>query len=215
MRSTTGITCLFLDIGGVVLSDGWSHVFRSRAATEFQLDRQELENRHQKAWATHEMGLITLEEYLDLVVFHCRRPFTSAQFTSFIYAQSQADQEMLDLIRSLKIAYGLKIIVVSNESRELNDFRIRTFNLGNLVDAFVSSCFVHLRKPDAAIFRLALDVSQVPINNIIYIENTAMFIRVAEGLGIRSIFHTNHQSTANQLASFGLQIDQESSYVTG
>ena len=215
MTQPTSITCLFLDIGGVVLSDGWSHEFRSRAAMVFRLDRQELEDRHQQAWAAHEFGQINLDEYLDLVVFHRSRPFTSAQFTAFIYAQSQANQQMLDLIRSVKQANGLKVIVVSNEGRELNDYRIRTFNLGDLVDTFISSCFVHLRKPDAAIFRLALDVSRVPVDNIIYIENSAMYVQVAERLGIRSILHTDHQSTAERLKSFGLQIVQDSSHVIG
>ena len=214
MTQLNGITCLFLDIGGVVLSDGWCHEFRSRAAMVFNLDRQELEDRHHQNWAALELGQSSLDEYLEIVVFHRSRPFTRAQFIAFIYAQSQADQQMLDLIRSLKRAYGLKVIVVSNEGRELNDFRIRTFNLTELVDIFISSCFVHLRKPDAAIFRLALDVSQVPVDNIIYIENTEKFVIVAEGLGIRSILHTDYQSTADKLASFGLQI-QESSHVVG
>lgn len=215
MTSPTSITCLFLDIGGVVLSDGWGHVFRSRAATKFQIDYDELEDRHQQAWAAHELDQITMDAYLDLVVFHCSRPFTKAQFIAFIYEQSQADEQMLALIRSIKRTHGLKIIVVSNEGRELNDYRIRTFNLGNLVDTFISSCYVHLRKPDTAIFRLALDVSRVPVDNIISIDNTAMHVQVAEALGIRSILHTDLQSTADQLASFGLQRVQDYSHVAG
>ena len=39
--------------------------------------------------------------------------------------------------------------MVSNESLELNAYRIRTFRLDRFVDSFISSCFVHLRKPDA------------------------------------------------------------------
>ncbi len=121
----------------------------------------------------------------------------------------------MDLIRSIKETYGLKIVVVSNEGRELNDYRIRTFNLNNLVDIFISSCYVHLRKPDPAIFRLALDVCQVPVSNIIYIDNTAMFVQIADGLGMRVILHTDQRSTAGQLASYGLISAQECSHVVG
>ena len=99
----------------------------------------------------------------------------------------------------------MKIIVVSNESRELNAYRIRKFKLDGFVDAFISSCFVHLRKPDADIFRLALDIAQTPARQIVYIENTPMFVQIAEGLGIRSILHTDYKSTCAKLASFGLQ----------
>jgi putative hydrolase of the HAD superfamily len=76
------------------------------------------------------------------------------------------------------------------------------------VDAFISSCFVHIRKPDADIFRLALDVAQTPARQIIYIENTPMFVQVAEGLGIPSVLHTDHNSTCARLASFGLNISE-------
>jgi putative hydrolase of the HAD superfamily len=99
----------------------------------------------------------------------------------------------------------LKIIVVSNESRELNAYRIRQFKLDGFVDAFISSCFVRLRKPDADIFKLALDVAQTPARQIVYIENTPLFVQIAEGLGIRSILHTDYKSTRAKLAALGLQ----------
>jgi putative hydrolase of the HAD superfamily len=73
------------------------------------------------------------------------------------------------------------------------------------VDSFISSCFVHIRKPDEDIFRLALDISQTPPERIVYIENTPMFVRVAEDLGIRSILHTDCDSTRDKLAAFGLK----------
>jgi putative hydrolase of the HAD superfamily len=207
----TDITCIFIDIGGVLLTDGWGHDFRSLAATRFQINLQDLESRHDQAWPTHELGLITMDEYLDLVVFYRSRPFTKAAFTAFIYEQSQADQEMLDLIRSIKRTYGLKIFVVSNEGRELNDFRIRTFRLSTLVDTFISSCYVHLRKPDSKMLLLALDVSQVPVNNIVFIDNATMHVQVAKGLGIHGIIHTDQRSTAQQLALLGLDRVQETS----
>jgi putative hydrolase of the HAD superfamily len=111
---------------------------------------------------------------------------------------------MIDLVTQLKARHGLKIAAVSNEARELNAYRIRQFKLNGFVDFFVSSCFVHLRKPDADIFRLALDIAQVPVKEILYIENTPMFVQIAEGLGIRSILHSDYRSTRAKLASFGL-----------
>ena len=112
---------------------------------------------------------------------------------------------MLELIRRLKAQFGLKIMAVSNEARELNAHRIRKFNLEGFVDAFISSCFVHVRKPDTEIFRLALDIGQAKAGQVVYIENTPMFVQIAEGLGIRSILHTDYKSTCAQLAAFGLE----------
>jgi putative hydrolase of the HAD superfamily len=204
----TEITTLFLDIGGVLLTDGWDHHARKRAATHFKLELVEMENRHHLTFDTYEEGKLTLREYLGRVVFYQKRPFTRAQFRRFMFAQSKPYPEMIELVAQLKVRHGLKIAVVSNEGRELNAYRIRKFKLNRFVDAFISSSFVHVRKPDADIFRLALDIAQAPARQVVYIEDTPMFVHIAEGLGIRSILHTDYRSTCAKLASFGLQNDE-------
>jgi putative hydrolase of the HAD superfamily len=207
MNASPGITNLFLDIGGVLLTDGWDHRARKRAAAEFKLDLADVNDRHLLMFAAYEEGKLTLKEYLDDVVFYKRRPFTRVRFRRFMFAQSKALPGMIALVARLKIRHRLKITVVSNEARELNSHRIRKFGLDRFVDSFVSSCFVHIRKPDADIFRLALDVSQAAPRQVLYIENTPMFVRIAEGLGIRSILHTDYASTRAKLSSFGLHDD--------
>ena len=208
MKRSAPITCMFVDIGGVLLTDGWDHQARKHAATTFKLERAEMEEQHRLNFDTYETGKLTLKEYLDRVVFYQKRPFTRAQFRQFMFAQSKPYPEMIELVRKLKTKCGLKIAAISNEARELNAYRIRKFKLDGFVDFFVSSCFVHIRKPDADIFRLALDIAQTPARRIVYIENTPMFVQVAEGLGIRSILHTDYQSTRAKLASFGLPNDE-------
>jgi putative hydrolase of the HAD superfamily len=207
MKRSSPVTALFLDVGGVLLTDGWDHLARKRAATHFKLELAGMEDRHHLTFDTYEEGKLTLEEYLGRVVFYQKRPFTRAQFRHFMFAQSKPYPEMIELIRELKARYGLKIAVISNEARELNAYRIRKFKLAGFVDAFVSSSFVHVRKPDADIFRLALDIAQVPARQVVYIEDTPMFVQVAEGLGIQSILHTDYRSTRAKLAAVGLQND--------
>ena len=206
MKGATPITTLFLDIGDVLLTDGWDHQARKRAATNFKLAFAEMEERHHMTFETFEDGKLTLDEYLDLVVFYQKRSFTRAQFRRFMFAQSKACPGMIELFAQLKLRHRLKIIALSNEARELNAYRIRTFRLNALVDAFVSSCFVQIRKPDVAIFKLALDIAQVPPRQIVYIDNTAMFTQIAEGMGIQSILHTDYESTRTQLAAVGLTL---------
>ena len=207
MKRAAPVTTLFLDVGGVLLTNGWDHLARRRAAKHFKLAWTEMEERHSLVFETHEQGRMTFQEYLGWVVFYQKRPFTRSQFRDFIFAQSKPYPGMIELIAILKVRYGLKIVVVSNESREVNAYRIRAFKLDRLVDTFISSCFVHMRKPDVDIFRLALDIAQAPPSQIVYIENTPLFVDVAEGLGIRSILHTDHKSTKAKLAALGLQND--------
>jgi putative hydrolase of the HAD superfamily len=204
MKRALPITALFLDIGGVLLNDGWDHIARRKVAKHFNLEWAEMEERHRLTFETHEEGKLTFEEYLGRVIFYQKRPFTQAQFRRFMCTQSKPYPEMIELISQLKVRHGLKIAVVSNEARVVNDYRIHKFKLDEFVDFFISSCFVHIRKPDADIFRLALDIAQTPARNIIYIENTPMFVQVAEGLGIRSILHTDYKSTCAKLSSYGL-----------
>ena len=203
MKKASAITCVFVDIGGVLLTNGWDHHARRRAVEKFKLDWAEMEERHRLVFEIHEEGKLTFEEYLSLVVFYEKRTFTRAQFRRFMCEQSKPFPDMLATMVQLK-AQGLKIAVVSNESLELNAYRIRTFDLAKFVDSFISSCFVHLRKPDSNIFRLALDIAQTPAHQVLYIENTPMFVQIAQGLGIRSILHTDCESTRAQLVSLGL-----------
>jgi putative hydrolase of the HAD superfamily len=208
MKTTTQIKTLFLDVGGVLLTNGWDHHARKRAAKHFKLDWAEMQERHSLNFNIYETDKLTLQEYLGWVVFYKKRSFTRTQFWRFMCAQSQPYSEMIELMRKLKDKYGLKIVVLSNEARALNAYRIHTFKLAGFVDAFVSSCLVRLHKPDAAIFRLALDIAQTPAHRVVYIENTPMFVQVAENLGIRGLLHTDYRSTCEKLNAFGLHIDE-------
>src|SRR6201996_5587960 len=143
------VTALFLDVGGVMLTNGWDRKSREAAAKQFNLDLNELNDRHRMTFDTYESGKLSLDEYLKRSVFYKDQPFTMQDFRQFMLDQSVAYPDMIQLVKDLKKKYALKIAVVNNEGRELNEHRIRTFQLNEFVDFFVSSCFVHFRKPDA------------------------------------------------------------------
>ena len=121
-----------------------------------------------------------------------------------MYAQSQPFPEMIELIRGLKSQHGLEIAAVSNEGRELTMYRVQQFNLGSVIDFFISSCFVHYRKPDEDMYRIALDIAQVSPERVAYIDDLAMFVEVARGLGIEGIIHTGYDTTRTALEGLGL-----------
>ena len=205
MNKTGQITTLFLDIGGVILSNGWGHESRRLAAETFQLNYDEMQARHKLTMVTYEEGKLYLNEYLNLVVFYQKRDFTIDQFREFMFAQTTPNTEMIEFIQLLKVKYQLKIAVVNNEGQELNEYRIKKFKLNSFVDFFISSCFVQLRKPDADIFRLALDISQSRAEQVVYIEDTQMFVDIAKNIGIQGIRHVNYMSTSAELTTMGLE----------
>ncbi len=199
------ITTLFLDIGGVLLTDGWNRRSRRKAAEHFNLDFDEMDERHHLTFDTYEVGKVSLEEYLNRIVFYKERNFTHDDFRAFMFAQSAAFPETIAAIRSLKEKYRLKLAVVSNEGRELTEHRIRTFNLHSFIDFFISSSFVHLRKPDVDIYKAALDMAQVIPDEVIYIEDRPLFVQVANGLGLHGIQHVDLPTTVKVLSEFGLK----------
>ena len=205
-KTSTPITTLFLDIGGVLLTNGWGRGVRKQAAELFGLDYADMDERHHLTFNTFEDGKLTLDQYLDQLVFYQERTFTREKFKEYMYAQSKAFPDMINLICELKARYRLKITVVSNEGRELTTYRVQKFNMTSFVDTFIVSSFVHFRKPDADIYRLALDVTQVTPDQVVYIDDRPLFIQVAKTLGIESIQHNTYEDTVAALAEYGLTL---------
>ncbi|MGD0574039.1 MAG: HAD family phosphatase [Anaerolineales bacterium] len=204
MTPSSSITTLFLDIGGVLLTNGWDRNARTRAAAKFGLDCDEMNERHQLTFDTYEEGKLSLDEYLNRVVFYQERSFSREEFKGFMYAQSQPFPEMIELMRGLKTQHGLQVAAVNNEGRELSVYRAQQFKLGTFIDFFVSSCFVHYRKPDADMYRIALDIAQASPHQVVYIDDQPMFIEVAQGLEIRGILHQGYETTREALEAMGL-----------
>ncbi len=209
MPAKASITALFLDIGGVLLTNAWDQKTRRLAAQTFQLNYEDVNERHHLTFDTYELGKLSLDEYLDRVVFYQKRPFSRQAFKDFMDDQSRPFPQMVDLVRGLKAKYRLKLVAVSNEGRELNAYRIKKFGLDTYLDFFVSSCYVHFRKPDADMFQLALDIAQVRKNQVLYLDDRLLFVEVARGLGIQGICHTGYETTRAALAAYGLALGGE------
>jgi putative hydrolase of the HAD superfamily len=206
MSSDTRITTLFLDIGGVLLTNGWDRHSRRAAVEEFDLDFDEMDERHHLTFDTYEEGKLSLNEYLDRVVFYKERPFSREDFKRYMFNRSEPLQEMLDLTRNLIQQHGLRAVAVSNEGKELTEYRIRKFDLSSMIDAFISSCYVHIRKPDVEIYQIALNISQARPDEVIYIDDRPMFVEVAEQVGVIGIKHKGFESTRDRLAEYGLTL---------
>src|SRR5665648_1226841 len=116
MKKVAPITALFLDIGGVLLNDGWGHQSREMAAMVFNLDLAEINHRHQLTVETYEVGKLTLEEYLSLVVFYREQTFSRIEFQKFMFEQSKPHPRMIELIHKLKAQY-LSLIHISEPTR--------------------------------------------------------------------------------------------------
>ena len=197
------VQTLFWDVGGVLLTNAWDHHERQRAVEQFHLQKDEFEARHKQVVADFETGKITLDQYLERTVFYQSRSFTREEFKKYMLSQSRAKQETLDFARTL--ATKCVMSTINNESRELNEYRIRTFELTKIFDLFVSSCYVGLRKPDERIYRLALDLVQKNPQETCFIDDRPENIEGARKLGMRTILMQNFPQLKNDLQSLGIE----------
>ena len=198
------ISALFLDIGGVLLTNGWDHNMRRKATEHFNLEYDELDDRHHMTFDAYEEGKLSMDEYLNLVVFHRKRAFALNDFKEFIFAQTKPLPDMINMFKSISKQYSLKVGAISNEGRELTVYRVGHFGLKDLIQFFICSSFVHFRKPDKDIYRLALDVGQVVPEQSVYVDDRELHTEVARNLRMNAICHTDIETTRHKLSEYGL-----------
>lgn len=192
-------TTLFLDIGNVLLTNGWDHQLRHQTALKFALEEKEMNARHSLMFDTFEIGKISLDDYLNQVVFYEPRNFTLAEFKHYLFDQAKPFTEMIELVKKLKKEFGLKVIAISNEGKELMVQRAKTFHLKEIFDSFICSGFVGLRKPDPAIFQLSLDISQALPSEAIYVDDRKLLVERMATLGVKGIHHLCYEETKKEL----------------
>ena len=200
------VETLFLDIGNVLLTNGWDRGSRKLAAAHFNFDMAEMDERHHLTFDTYELGKLSLDDYLKRAVFYTDRDFTKEEFKTFMYEQSQPYEEMISFFKSLKAKYHFNVVALNNEGRELNDFRIKKFRLDKLFDSFASSCYVKLRKPDIDIFHIALDIAHTTPSRSIYVDDRLLYIEVASAIGIHTVHHQTLDNTKEKLKEFGFSL---------
>lgn len=181
------IRALFWDVGGVLLTNAWDHTERTEAFKHFGIDATDFNSRHEMLVSSFERGKITLDEYLQRTVFYRDRPFTIESFRQYLFNLSKPFPDVLQFAKSLNDSGKYFMGTINNESRELNYYRMDTFGLRKIFRLFISSCFVGLRKPERDIYRLTLEITQVPAEECCFIDDRALNLECAANLGMHTI----------------------------
>lgn len=196
------IKVVFMDIGGVLLTNGWDHESREKASKVFGFNYNEMNILHNFIYNVFEIGSISLDEYLDTTVFYTPRDFSKEDFKQFMFAESVELPDMLEWSKSWKKRTDLSVFALSNENLELNDYRIKIFNLHDLFDGFFSSCYLGMRKPDPRIYNAAMEIAQVRPDECVYFDDRPMLVHAAKKLGMNSILHQDFETSKNILENF-------------
>jgi putative hydrolase of the HAD superfamily len=205
-KPVTEITTLFWDIGGVILTNGWDHISRQKAADAFGLNWEEYQERHDLSFPAFDSGHITLDEYLNRTVFYRPRAFTREEFTAFMFAQSKEYPESRLVLRTVAESGRYFLGAINNEPLELNQYRIESFGLRKELQVFFSSCYVGSRKPEEAIYRLALRVTQRSPNECIFIDDRLLNLENPRRLGMNPIHFQSAEQLKAELRKYQIEV---------
>ena len=200
------IDSIFWDIGGVVLTNGWDRNSRKAATQAFHLDWEDFSDRHELTFPAFDCGQITMEEYLNRTLFYRPRSFSREEFTAFMLAQSKplpGSREVLDAVTNTKKYF---IGAINNEPLELNEYRIQAFQLRRNFLVFFSSCYVHSRKPEPTIFKVALEVTQRSAERCIFIDDRPLNLESPKKLGFNTIHFQNPDQLKSDLGKLGVEV---------
>ena len=196
---------LFFDIGGVLLTNAWDTPTRRRATEAFGLDDTEFQTRHGMLKTAFEVGRLSLDGYVQKAVFHRSRAFSPDDFKLFMYAQSQPLQEALDWVRALAATGKYRLYTLNNESRELHEYRVRTFRLREVFGAFFTSCYLGSAKPDEEIYLDAMGISGCTRSQAVFIDDRAVNVEAAAALGLHTIHYRGLDALRASLREYGVE----------
>lgn len=200
------ITTIFWDIGGVIMTNGWDRNSRRDAAEAFQLDWEDFQDRHELTFPAFETGKCTLDQYIERTVFYRARPFSRADFTAFMFAQSKEYPESRAVLAQVARTGKYLIGAINNEPLELNQYRIEAFHLRREFLVFFSSCYVGSRKPDEGIFRFALEVTQRPAEECLFIDDRPLNLESPSQLGMKTIRYESAAQLRAELEQHGVEM---------
>ena len=200
------ISTIFFDIGGVILTNGWDRDARREAAQTFQLDWEDFQDRHDLSFPAFDAGQITLNQYLDRTLFYRPRSFTREEFTAFMFAQSREFPETRAILSALARSGKYLIGAINNEPLELNQYRIEAFQLRHDFQVFFTSCYLNARKPEEAIYRIALQVTQRAPESCVFIDDRALNLENPRRLGMNVVHHQNAPQLRQELQTLGIAV---------
>jgi putative hydrolase of the HAD superfamily len=183
----SGTPTLFFDIGGVLLTNGWDTAARKRAAETFGLDYPEFQTRHEMLKTAFETGRLSLDGYIKKAVFHRERTFKPSDFRDFMFYQSQTLGETLEWARALARKGDCRLYTLNNESQELHEYRVRTFQLDTIFSGFLTSCYLGQVKPDEGIYLSALGIAACERSDAVFIDDRELNIEPALALGLHAL----------------------------
>ncbi len=190
------IKIIGFDLGGVYLSDCWSKSVRENISKKFKIPLDILEARNKKFEDEISEGNINEDEFLcnlfdgfDIDIKEVKAYIR--ELNKIVFPQ------MFQLMKKLKENYSL--VLMNNEGKEWNEFRIKKFNLSEVFKKTLSSCVIGKKKPKKEYFERVIERLNISPDSLLFIDNEKPNIKTAELLGIKTILFKNPNQLKKEL----------------
>ena len=192
------IRAVFFDLGGVIVR------------TEFQAPRQQLAERlgmeyddlskivfDSETGAQASIGSITALQHWESVMKRLKRPHQEmASIRDEFFAGDIVDRDILNFLRGLRGKY--KTGLISNAWSDLRDYIVRE-KMDDAFDHLIISAEVGVAKPEAKIFKIALEQAGVSPSEAVFVDDFYVNIEGCEKVGIKGIHFKDAESALAQL----------------
>jgi putative hydrolase of the HAD superfamily len=198
------LTHVFFDIGGVLGTNGWDREQRAQALQRFSLDGEDFEHRHHQVVSEFETGAMSLEEYLEVTVFYTPRLFSREDFELYMLGLSEPNPYTIEIVKHVANTGRVRLMTMNNESAVLNAYRIERFGLKPYFSAFLSSCWLGVRKPSRAFFERGVAIAQAEAERSLLVDDRDQNLTPAAAVGMHTVRFTDAETLARALADLGL-----------
>jgi len=195
------IKAVIFDLGGVIVRTEYQaprqHLAESLGMDYDDLDKVVFDNGSNGSATRATVGEINEEEHWLNVMKVLKRPASEYErIRDEFFGGDVIDHTILDFLRSIKPKY--KTCLISNAWSGLRDYIVRE----KFDDAFhhmIISAEVGVAKPDAKIYRIALEQLQVKPNEAVFVDDFIENIEACQKLGIKGIHFKDPNLALQQL----------------
>ena len=115
------------------------------------------------------------------------------------------DPEIAKLIRQLKNHYKLALLSNTNQT---HDALVAKMGIYERFDEVLLSFKVGMSKDEPEIFRMMAAKLQVKVPQCVFIDDTKVFVRTANSIGMKAILYRNSQQLVKELKGLSVNIDE-------
>lgn len=151
-----------------------------------------------------ELGHVSATVYYKSLKKTLKLPWSYEQFVSSWNAIFKENADVTQILHRLSKHH--KLIALTNTNRLHLEHIKAAFPSLSVLNDWVASCEVGLRKPDPAIYQLALERARVFARDAVYIDDRPDLVEAGRSVGIKAICFKNSRQLNEDLQALGLNL---------